>query len=199
MGNCLLFLMTLRDSGITAHEAEIRSKMSLSTLATLGIVSAGKIQILAVQDHTVCISIAQAHITVPLLLFTSPSKAEQVSGFTYLRIFSFSVLHRPNTETLTTHITSCQDIRPYRICACKLSLKLPKALTCNLCVIFLNRNEQGTLVPHSADKIATDSLFSCNWNFLSFALSKRALRLHDYILKHTNFYHSPRSPLFRNP
>lgn len=95
--------MTLRDSGITAHEAEIRSKMSLSTLATLGIVSARKIQILAVQDHTVCISMAQAHITAPLFLFTSPSKAEQVIGFTYLRIFSFSVLHRPNTETLPTH------------------------------------------------------------------------------------------------
>lgn len=70
--------------------------MSLSTLATLGItltgrtvVTAGKIQALAAQDRAVCTSMAQAYITAPLPLFTSPSKAEQVIDFICAEFFFF--------------------------------------------------------------------------------------------------------------
>lgn len=73
-----------------------------------------------------------------------------------------------------------------------------EALTCKLCVIFKNKTEQGARVPHAVVKIAFDNLFWFNWNFLSSALSKRALRLHDYILKHSHFYQS-HSPLARKP
>lgn len=128
--------------------------MSLSTLATLGITLTGRIVVTAgeiykpwqpAQDRAVCTSVAQAYVTAPLPLFTSPS----ISSWTGQRFHLCWIFF------FFTQVTRCQDIQQYRICVI-LSLKLlPKALTCALCVIFINRNERGAL---AAVKIATDSL-----------------------------------------